>query len=206
MPHIFLLSGVSAAFLFAAAPIPQGADTPLYFPTRTGSKWVYIYPGPSELTEAVTEAKDVSEVDGPADKKTAISVTWDYGEKDGARLSERVVVSSRGLFVMENGIHRFKPPVQWVKANAKAGESWNVDSLAIWKNPDVVGAYQIKGTITFVGTEKVKVPAGEFTALRMEAKGALGWKETRWYVAGVGIVKWINNARTIELKAFTLGR
>jgi len=62
------------------------------------------------------------------------------------------------------------------------------------------------GTFTFLGEEKVKVPAGEFTALKFNLIDKKGKSSNYWYVSKTGFVKIESSMGTLELKKFTEGK
>ena len=147
-----------AASSLFAAPVPKPAETAPYFATVVGAKWVYERDGGRE--EAV-EVSEVEKVDG----ELVVSRTAVDGE--GMRYT-KMIVSAAGL--RQEGVDG---KVTWLlKAKLRSGESWDV--------PD--------GKRTVHGPEKVEVPAGTFTALRVEWEHA-GGKLTSWYAPGVGEVK-----------------
>jgi len=145
----------------AAAPVPKGAEQkPLYFPTAVGAKWVYET-SDGELETAVVSAVEKGE-DG--------SLTVSRAGADGTRVAyTKTVVSVHGLRRDDNA----NAKSGWLlKTNVKAGDAWD--------SPD--------GKRTVYGPEEVKVPAGTFTALRVEWE-QFGASYTSWYAPGVGEVK-----------------
>lgn len=196
---IFTLAVAVTFWAFStAAPIPMGAGPPpLNFPTQVGTKWVYQLPAENVSVVLTDSVK--------TDSRTV--VVSEYTERDGRRCTwEKVAVSDDGIWLVADSVSIYKPPIRWIKATAKQEEKWMIDS-AYKFGEDTEGYFQRVGTITFIGMEKVKVPAGVFYARRMEARGGRVWTETRWYAPGVGLVKWIrNNGDTILLKSFALGK
>lgn len=198
---------ISAAFLIPvlvlslvqAAPVPPAADRPpLYFPTRLGTTWVYeSSDSPGESTASITDTKVEKGV-------TTVTVTW-VGADGEPECRERVAVSGEGVSVVENDfLSPSDPPVRWVKSGAKAGERWTIDTM--YKIGD--SHIPIHATVTCVGVEKVKVPAGEFTAVRVRAKSSdWGPCGERWYAPGVGMVKWQLGPKSATLlKSFNSGK
>lgn len=190
-----LPSGV--CLLSQAAPIPEGAKQPApYFPTRVGTRWVYL-DGKEEVTVAITDRKQVND--------TAI-VTVHGVYPDGALvLREKVAVSREGVTVVESTfLSQSDPGIPWVKTKAKSGDNWELDT---WYQ---VGDSRtpVIGNMSVIGTEKVDVPAGSFTAIRMKPKCKWwGPSEERWYAPGVGIVKYaLGPSHVITLKSFMLGK
>lgn len=125
-----------------------------------GAKWVY------ETPDGELESTVVSEVTKGDDGTLTVSRKG----VDGTRtVYADVIVSAGGLQQQRDAADR----VGWVlKATAKAGDSWD--------SPE--------GKRTVHGPEEVQVPAGKFTALRVDwvQNGAT---YTSWYAAGIGEVK-----------------
>jgi hypothetical protein len=146
-----------------AAPLPREIQAPLYFPTTVGAKWVYLKDNGQE------ERIEVSEVE-----KTGEGwIVSRSGTHGNAIVYSKVKVTLAGLSKdLENGDD--KPAVDWVlKSNVRSGESWEA--------PDGT-----KRTIR--DPEAVVVPAGKFTAVRVETESG-GTTTVSWYAAGVGEVK-----------------
>lgn len=165
----------------AAAPVPKVKGTPFYFPTTVGARWVYETPG-GELETAVVSAVEKDGDDLIVSREGA----------DGTRTAyTKMVVSPDGLR-QEREFTGGK--LGWVlKANVKAGDSWDTPE---------------GGKRTVHGPEAVEVPAGKFTALRVEWE-QFGGKCTSWYAPGVGEVKRVvkrgeTETVTRALKSFTL--
>ena len=90
----------------------------------------------------------------------------------------------------------YSPGYKWLPATLKAGYSEQLKHTMAYRNvggPN--GSEDREGTLTVVGKETVKVPAGEFEAWKIEAAGfgngkntsnnsayAIRFKETFWYV------------------------
>jgi hypothetical protein len=174
-----LLAVVLFGAPLVAAPVPKGAEQkPLYFPTAVGAKWVYETPD-GELETAVVSAVEKGD-DG--------ALTVSRAGADGTRVAyTKTVVTANGLRRDDaaNG------KSGWLlKTNVKAGDSWD--------SPD--------GKRTVYGPEEVKVPAGTFTALRVEWE-QFGASYASWYAPGVGEVKRVAKVDGTEtvtraLKAF----
>lgn len=179
-----------------AAPSSTAADPPpVYFATKLGTTWVYQFPKET-VTVVVT---DVETKNGTS----TVALT----RADGEFIPwEVVTVSEAGVSVHSDGPFRHDPPVCWLKAPFKAGDSWKFDTWLI--NPPASDLPYV-GTVTVKGVEKVEVPAGTFQAVRVQGRGTdLGkWTEERWYAPEVGLVKWVNRAgQVVVLKSFMPGR
>lgn len=180
----------------SGAPVPPGAYPPIYFPTQVGTRWVYLYPSSQEGIEIIKNVERCHECS---------VVTIEYFDENGKSLVQVLSVSREKVCVIEDWVCKYGDPLPWVKTAAKPRDSWQIATWYKFKGADKYAVGKA-GTFTYLRTEKVKVPAGEFQAMCIEARGIMGWSETRWYAPGVGLVKRINNAnQTIVLKSFVLG-
>lgn len=197
-PAMMFVTVVLCAGPMGAAPAPK--DRPAggpYFPTAVGTTWVYECGGEQDtLVVTAAEAKG----DG-----TVVST----GRRIGGRLrpGEVIAVSAGGLDWVGTGAETYDPPVRRLRLPFRSGESWAIESVG----PEI----HLKGKATAHGPETVKVPAGEFTAVRVDFEytfnGQVRCREQRWYAAGVGEVKSIvemTSGHPVEtvLKAFTQGK
>jgi hypothetical protein len=163
-----LMLGASSAFAQ-----PRGTD---YFPLNKGAKWTYKV--------------------ADNDVEVFVAGVERVGDEDCVRLDTRVgtVTKTTELFaVRADGVYRVKvkndaivPPVKVLPIPAKAGDAWELNSK--------IGLQSVKGTFTVKSDrEKVKVPAGEFDAVLVEAVDLdiAGAKTTVriWFAKGRGIVK-----------------
>lgn len=147
-----------------AAPVPKGAGAaPVYFPTAVGAKWVYERPG------GVDETVVVSAVEKDAD---GLVVAREGANGNGAAYS-KVVVTAAGLRQARPGPDGEDVPVWLLKVGVRPGDSWDAAD---------------GGKRTAHEPEKVVVPAGTFTAVKVVWEHE-GGTQTSWYAAGVGEVK-----------------
>lgn len=189
-------AGVVVAVLLglsSAAPLPKDAPKELYFPTTKGAKLVYKT-GDAEEVEVITSVE-------LKDGETIVTVCRELeGGKEAPYC--KLSASADGLRLLEAGNGaKYDPPLLVLRAPAKAGEKWDVDSS--------LRGGEVKGSRTVVGMEKVVVPAGTFDAVKVEAAYTNGGEQrqgTYWYVQGIGPVKSINGDRTRILKSFTPGK
>jgi hypothetical protein len=164
-----------------AAPVPKAKVNPYYFPTTVGAKWVYETPDGKDETAVVA----VVEKDGDD-----FVVSRETGTGNRSAYT-KMVVSADGLR-QEREFTGGK--LGWVlKANVKDGDSWDMPE---------------GGKRTVHGPEEVEVPAGKFTALRVEWENS-GGKYSSWYAPGVGEVKRVMKRGETEtvsraLKSFEL--
>jgi hypothetical protein len=188
---------VGAVVLLAASTAMAQMATTEYYPLKNGSKWVY----------------KVAE--------TTITVKVSNVTKDGATLETLVndkPVASEVIQVTKDGVFRSKinkaditPPVKILELKdgkpAAKGAKWKVDSKI--QDQPVKGEFVVKDD-----KEKVKVPAGEFTAVVVDGSDfeIAGTKTgvKYWFVAGKGIVKLTysiaGNDAVLELKEYTEGK
>ena len=115
-----------------------------------------------------------------------------------------VAVSEQGL-VEQLVIDTPTPRIPLLKLPAKAGNSWVYD-------PGHPGHCKTEYTIA-AEAERVEVPAGRFTAVRVRTNQTLGGKSVKsacWYAPRVGLVKVAreDGAEVFEyvLKSFTPGK
>jgi hypothetical protein len=179
-----------------AAPVPKGAEKPLYFPTKVGAKWVYEwrYGKENESSEVVEIVTAVESGKGGAKVVTVGRVP----AKGKAYPTRKFEVSDRGLFQTENLIGRsLRRPCCSLKLPHTPGQTWDVFSDS---------GVNIRHTAH--GPERVKVPAGEFECIRIEYRDERSPdpNQTRWYAPGVGEVKADMYDQLITLKSFTPGK
>jgi hypothetical protein len=182
--------------LAPAAPVPRHLKgPPLSIPTAVGTKWVYESNG-CETTVTITRVKE---------KDGVLLVTKEWTSAFPGSASE--VVESVG----PSGVHRvaelgrpFDVPPYELKLPYREGETWDGSCRT--------GEFISKATRTAGGWEKVRVPAGEFTAARVvwDLGGKGVTTATEWYAHGIGLVQetyTVNNvSRKSVLKSFTPGK
>ena len=198
-----LLAAIAAPALsvvILAAPVPKGKPAPDYFPTKVGTKRVYRMSGdprrePSEHTFTVTDVK-------VKDGATVVALEREVGTARG-RVAKfpwgTVRVSKAGVFHTDS----FDPPLPVLRVPLTPGSSWK------WEGTS--NKERRSQTRTIKGMEVIKVPAGEFNAVRIEVVETRDgdehiFRSTEWHAAGVGRVKWVSNNLTEELTAFTPGK
>jgi hypothetical protein len=181
-------------------PGPPPKEPPasgLYLPTAVGTRWVYQPERGDPWTWTVT---GVEWKDGAA----LVSVGAVVGGR--ARPGHVEAASARGITQLTAGEVPLDPPPELLRLPYRAGDEWAVTAT--------IGAAKISGRAKAAGVERVKVPAGEFTALRVDVEFTLdgkpaGWTRT-WYAAGVGMIQQEfrtgGDAKVIKLKEFTPGK
>jgi hypothetical protein len=196
----FGLAGAVA--LVAAAPVPthlMPKDPPLYHPVQKGTRWVYeggLHEGTFVISAAEKDEKD---------KTTVVTIAQvQPGGKEEPY--QKLAVSRRGVLWLANP-SPLDTPVWLIKNPVKAGEAWDFQT----SGPAVVEG---KGTRRVVGVETVEVPAGKFTAVRVEedftgifnGKPIDRFRQTVWFAPGVGIVQSDFEGIKTVLKSFTPGK
>lgn len=180
--------------LAPAAPVPREARG-LYFPTAVGARWVYQ----KDDKEVIDEVTGVEWTNG-----TAVVTVCRGGHGEDRDVLWRVAVSEAGLSWVERLKDRLDPPRCFLRLPARAGETWEWTGNG---HPPHAQTWQVDAH----GLERVKVPAGEYTAARVDHRRlgvmCMNVYETLWYAPKVGPVKSAFNGRSAwVLKSFTPGR
>lgn len=184
---------VTAALLFTsaafAAPVPKAPPAP-YHPTIVGTKWV-MASGKGRVEYAVTAAEEKN-------GETVVSFEADSGDGFGKGTDTRVV-SKDGVFSVGKADER----TTFLKLPLAKGSKWVADKQ---QGPGRDQEWACEA----VGTETVKVPAGEFQAVRVDTKvtlnGAVQHTMTFWYAAGYGVVKKNLNGTEWVMESFEAGK
>jgi hypothetical protein len=181
-----------------AAPIPKDADKRLApcFPTQVGSKWVVVQTNNSDPDESDESERTLA--------VTAVE------EKNGAKIvtigdNWKVAVSEQGLFEMENSGEKYSPPLCLLKLPSQPGDKWTTHPMFMQAKIDLENM--------FVGLEVVEVPAGKFTALRVDSEFTECGKTLRirsWFAPGIGPIKTTMKGPDVDvvvvLKSFAPGK
>lgn len=195
--------GTGSATLALTAPVPthlMPEDSQWSFPSRVGTRWVYEKGG-EEHVQVITrvEQKDggklvtVESVDGLGTAKLSHQVLVGPNEsifRRGTPFPDGAAMSSSSLC--------------FLKTKFKVGEEWKADVA-------VEGGLKIVMKMKVAAIERVKVPAGVFTAARVEWEyspangGAKAPLPPYWYAPGVGLVR-LDDQPAMVLKSFTLGQ
>jgi hypothetical protein len=99
-------------------------------------------------------------------------------------------VGPKGIFLVAECGRDYARPWCLFKLPHKEGDKWETGH----------GAPMIAGPV-----EKVKVPAGEIVAARVEWGAGQNHVATYWYARGIGLV-WMQGNPTWKLKSFTPGK
>ncbi|QEG30925.1 hypothetical protein GobsT_57430 [Gemmata obscuriglobus] len=169
----------------SATPVPKEADCPAaYYPTKIGTKWSYDCRGVRPRNSGEMVVRNVER------KGNDTVVTTEFEDGGQWRVGEKMLVSSRGLFVLERGGSTFDPPVCLLKLPHKPG--------AQWETVTKFGDSEIRFKHKALRPELVRVAAGRFEALpvvehmQFVDSDAKLWPNTHWYAPGVGRVKQTN--------------
>src|SRR5207248_4922604 len=116
-------------------------------------------------------------------KVVSVGYEWSDGRRAQVLPYERVLVSERGLFRVEFQRAAYNPPYEALRLPLRPGKSWDIDATT--------GGVKFGGTSTAVGVERVKVPAGEYEAFRVDTAGTGGkpQRDSHWYAPGGGLVQ-----------------
>jgi hypothetical protein len=184
----------------AAAPASKAPAGPDYYPTRVGTKWVFDQNG-REVTWEVTAAETKGE-------ETLVTISESVAGGEPETIA-KASVTAKGVYNVQVGPFKIDPACE-LRFPVKAGDSWAVDI------PSQGGGLRgTTGTVTVGEVEEVEVAAGKFRAVRVETvMTAVDGKPlaeprraTRWYAAGVGLVKTTAGKDVVRtLKAFTPGK
>lgn len=177
----------------SAAPVPKNVKKIDYFPLAVGTKWEYVEGDDVRTTEVIS--LDV--------KKDAKYVTLTYvGAKSPPPTSRRVFrVVDEDIFSLSTENSEAEKAGLIMKRTIRPNDAWETEHQ--WKGGEL-------WTISHkVGASKsIKTPAGEFTALPVVQENSRTGKETRWYAAGVGLVRKESSDGTVisELKSYAAGK
>lgn len=163
----------------SAAPVPKAKPVEPYFPTAVGTRWVFERENGNLLTEEITE---VSEKDG--EWRITVRTT-----QNGHHHDEKYTLTEKQVVKRTTG--QFKLDMVLLQLPAKEKDSWEFEI------PIQRALKCDAGTMTVGKTEKIEVPAGTFEAVPVVSETtAVNGKAiptpekcTRWWVAGVGLVK-----------------
>jgi len=206
-PGVFLTGVVLLFSLVAAlaAPIPVHLfPLPPFYSVKPRSEWVYAvtYPDSKVLTTEIIEK--VENVDGV--EVISLSVAHDR-ELKGMRWRESV---TRKMELRADGLYHIDPwpevgetDIRLLPLPLVVGDTWEE------KHPKM----KLKRKCKVFAQEKIKVPAGEFEAVRIETYYEFEDKQAyhfsdEWYARGVGLVKrhTLETERVQILKSFKPGK
>ena len=172
---------------------------PDYFPLKAGTKWSYELNQGGKKLKLSSQIAKVEEIDG---KSLSLLETTMNGE---VAATEHLAATDKGIFRHRaNGIE-LSPPVCFLKYPLKKNETWETASTIANEQ------LKIKGKV--IDTEDVTVPAGTYTAFRIEIEtsaAGISSTTTLWLAPDVGVVKQstenAGKTLTAELEKFEAGK
>lgn len=196
-----LFVSVVFAMIAPAAPVPNRAEqAPVYYyPMTVGAKWVYDKPD-GDLVLVVSKVENRQGM-------TVVSV--ESVENNQRFPFETIEVSTKGLVRTRCRAGELETPVVLLKTPFKPRDAWDFEDLG-----SAITIPQ-KGRCV-VDVDSVRVPAGTFTAVRVDkdCTTTVGERMVRekisyWYAPNVGLVRMVDNDRKntwLLLKSFTPGK
>jgi hypothetical protein len=180
------LAALAITALLLAPALAQDAQKPeSYLPLAEGNSWTYnviTKNGEKEEVQTVT-LKSVKDGDGWALESANDTALF---QKEHLQADEKGVRSTK-FTVQENEVKPSEPLIR-LKFPVKKDDTWAQSVTLSDRKVDV------KGKV--LGEEKVKVAAGEFTAMKVEValtadfEGLkVSFTTTTWYAPKVGMVK-----------------
>jgi hypothetical protein len=163
-------------------------DPPLAFPTEVGTTWVYEGTR-GKLTIVISETKE--------EKDGSKLVTTEYVLDKNKRKPHMVWrVSARGVFLVAESGEKYEEPWCLIIFPHREGQTW--------ENPVKRPGINFITSMRAGPFEKVRVPAGEFDAARVEWSFRKGqYNYTSWYAHGIGLVRMDED---MKLQSFIPGK
>ncbi|VTR94231.1 : DUF3108 [Gemmata massiliana] len=185
----------AVACLAFASPVPKMNGAVDYFPTVVGDKWIYVLIEDGMQSKNEIE-EEVTSVDVSNGVKT-IKISRLHTNDGKMYYNRERDVSANGVFQSKDDDGKlFDHSCIYLNLPHKEGGKWTNDKFG--------------ETLTAYGPENVKVPAGEFVAIRVEHRKQGDAKTeptcTYWYAPKVGIVKISLGKSEIVMKSFTPGK
>lgn len=198
---MFRLLTVPALVVLTTAALTAQDKKPLnLYPLAKGTTWEYELNAGGQKLEAKQEVTEVAKAE---EGKRAVSTI--ASDVAGQKLTEEMSSDDKGVYRHAMNGQKLEAPISAIKYPAKAGTKWT-------ENIKIMGQ-EVEANFEQKEAEKVKVPAGEYTAYPVEMViKTMGQtiNATNWYADGVGIVKQEMNlgalSVTMELKKFTAGK
>ena len=152
---------VLVAALASAGAFADSIDAPSY---KTGDTWVYqgtVEKGPNDFAQSRVEVAIV---------RATASTLYYTSKTSGAPQAPRELISGIDWSRMRNVNGKEIVVNRPLAFPLTAGKSWNIQYSEQQPNKDHK-LEQWSTTYTVVGTEPIEVPAGKFTAIKIEAEG-----------------------------------
>jgi hypothetical protein len=172
-----------------------GPKTEPYFPSKVGTRWILGVNGGGLGDDAEETFVVVAVENSPKGKLVTVGV-----EREKVVVPQRkVLVSATEVTEVEFGGQTLDPPDCLLQRTDKETPSWDKE--------EKIGTGRLRTTRTCRGPEVVEVPAGKFTALRVDEERFVprgkSEKMTCWYARDVGLVKMERDGEVvIYLKSF----
>ena len=169
-------------------------------PLAKGTKWEFTVKVGDKEMDGIQEVTEVSEP-----KKGERAIATIATSVGGQKLSEEMSADEKGVYRHAMQGQKLETPIAAIKYPAKAGTKWS-EKLKMM-GQEVEADFEMKKE------EKVKVAAGEYTAVPVEMTIKAGGQTitaTNWYADGVGLVKQEMDLgafkMSMELKKFTAAK
>lgn len=152
LPRIALLAFAALVGSVAAAQdAPKSADVPT---VKVGDRWKY---DESDRRTGIKGTDVIRQV-------TAVTATQIEGTENNSKL-----VMTPELSIMESSISVFSGEAKTLSFPLEVGKKWAYKTSFSNKTNGNKGRWQLEATV--VAIERIKVPAGEFDAFKVEYKG-----------------------------------
>jgi hypothetical protein len=188
------------------------------FTFHKGARWTFEKSEDGKKGTVVQEVTSITKKDLVGEEATVFDLDTqvqdpETGEMQPPPYTTEYLALQKGFLV--RGWRCIGPPSRIYKLGSKEGDTWSLNDSRFHDHPGVRAAKEL--TCRHLGTEAVKVPAGDFKAVHLQLNFELyGQKKTSDYfiVPKIGVVrsKTVStengNERTIiwELKEFRSGR
>lgn len=202
MVRTLSLSLIIAFGLSVARPAPilkVPEKDALFLASKIGDKLVY------EETVSGVRKEDERWVTATDKHRGLVVVTFSFSFERDAASDYRMGASADGVFRLPRQGEIPEQPHRLVRLPAKEGDGWAEEPRS--EDDDPITQY------TTGKVEVVEVPAGRFTAVRVDAVHRANGgtvRVTYWWAAGIGMVKKVAKGPGIDevrvLKSFTPGK
>jgi hypothetical protein len=173
---VFTLLLFCSSFLGGGSALADEADTigdalsARYFPMKVGYKWVYAF-----------NDKDVTFEVLRAEKSRASTLYVIRRSFEKHQVEYKLAIGESGVYIHQEGKKVFSPPLRQFAFLPRTGDVWKWRGTADGKR--VAREFQHRGM------EKVKVPAGSYSAISVHEEEKGGDHATFWLAEGVGVVR-----------------